>query len=157
MFNVYVAYNNAIFILFLQQSSFSEISSLEDILYTSCRSRDKTNNREMGHLVSLSPSSWCILVVHHVRIVSMCYHLTSQRWHACIDHHTGTQCPVATCWNNSAVESARVYPIPVAFRSSVLSFFFLSLFSSSYLTVLVTIKLWYWFTELLRFILRGTF
>lgn len=80
VFDVYVAYNNAIFILFLQQSSFSEISSLEDILYTSCRSRDKANNREMGHLVSLSPSSWCILVVHHVRIVSMCYHLTSQRY-----------------------------------------------------------------------------
>lgn len=111
----------------------------------------------MGHLVSLSPSSWCILVVHHVRIVSMCYHLTSQRY---------TRVQIIT-----RVHSV---PLPRAGITQLLSlhayirfllhfvllfflFFFLSLFSSSYLTVLVTIKLWYWFTELLRFILRGAF
>lgn len=105
-------------------------SAVSKTSYTRARrSRDKANNREMGHLVSLSPSSWCILVVHRVRIVSMCYHLTSQRYTRVWIITPGTQCPVATCWNNSAVESARVYPIPVAFRSSVLSFFlFLFLF-----------------------------
>lgn len=102
---------NASFILFLQQSRVLPSPRLDQhsrrYPMHGWRSRDKTNNREMGHLLlsfSVRSVFW-----HPISVPA----ISLNTGYACTHHLRckPPQCPVATCWNKLLL-SLHAYLIP---------------------------------------------
>lgn len=119
------SFSNVIFILFLQQSQFSEISSLLETSYTrASRFTDNANNRETRHLVAFYPclcrsAMWLFLSEHNA---FRCVITLTRECYACARHYASDTVAHSVF---SCVPRAEITPIP----ASILSLSSLSHFS----------------------------